>query len=138
MPGGEELSLVGCLPRRSGAHSGDARRVDHALDASPKRLLEHDAGAAHVDLEEPLVVAGAHRDEARDVEDPVDAAHRAANRGPIEDVALHRLVLDPLELLQTRAPPLRQPQVVAALGEQAHNGPAGEPVAARDERLALT
>src|SRR2546421_6694927 len=49
--GGEQLALVGGLPRRGGPDRRDARRVHDPLDAGAQRLLEQDPGAAHVDVE---------------------------------------------------------------------------------------
>ena len=76
---GEELGLVRRRAGWRGPEGRGARGVDDPLHALAQRLLEHDLGAVHVHVEQPLGVLGAHGGHAGGVEHPVDPPQRLAD-----------------------------------------------------------
>ena len=93
---------------------------------APRRLV----------VEDRLAVGGAQRGAPGDVEDAIDALHRPPHRAAVGDVAGRPLELELVEMVEPRAAPGEQPQLVAALGERANQVRAEEAAAAGDQGLA--
>ena len=70
------------------------------------------------------------------VEDALRSLQRPAHRPAIEHVAVRALDFEIVEMVQARATPREQAQVIASRGERAHHMRAEEATAASDERLA--
>ncbi len=133
--GREHLRLVGRAVRRRGTDGGDAGRVDDALDLRLQALLEEGARADRVDLEHPLLVARAQRREPGAVEHVAHPDERPPQRAAVAQVALHGLVLEPLEAVGHGAVADHEAQLVSAAAERAGHRRADEPGGACDEGL---
>jgi hypothetical protein len=115
---GEGLVLIRGPARRCRPQRPGRGRVHHPLDARAERLLHDQPGAVHVDREDPLRAAGAHRRGAGDVEDPLGAIHRPAHCAAIGHVTGDALEVEVLEMIELRRPPRQQAQLVAAPGQR--------------------
>jgi len=119
------------LPAPGGVDErNDARDVDGGIAARRDPRLEHGARAGHVGAEHgrALLAVGAHRIDARRVQDGAAAAHRLGDRGGISHVAFRGL--DLLGLAPQRLE--RGPDAVARAHEEAN------PVARGEERALWT
>jgi hypothetical protein len=115
-----DLPLIGraaLLGRADGRHRGG---VHDTLDVRPQRLLEHHAGALHVDPEE---VVGAHPQVRGpgDVEHARHPAQRPPDRPPVADVRHHRLDVEALQRLEPRGRAHGCADLVAARRERARD-----------------
>jgi hypothetical protein len=117
VPGGPGVVLFGAFAGPRGPDSGDRRRVDHALDAGPQRLLEHDLSPLDVERED-LRPRRHQVGRPGDVKQPLDAQHRAPDRPAIQDVGAHLLDVEPGQRVQARAVADGDHDVVAALQQQ--------------------
>ena len=101
-----------------------ARGVHHALHPRPQALLHHELRAAHVHLEQPLLVRRAHGGHACAVEHALDALQRPPDRAPVAHVELQALAVEVRDRRVGGAVLHAQPNLVAALDQQpCHVGP---------------
>ena len=110
--GGDLAALVGAdtllfrewdgfVPRRAvvrPAERGDARGIDHALDAGAQRLLHHIACAVDIGGIDRAGVACPQAVVGRDMKDVTDAAHCPLHRVYVAEIAGDELQIEPVEV----------------------------------------